>query len=97
MADETKQEPQEREAKAQLRKVNRNLAATATENTNERNKELTANLKEFGIDTDRMTEAANERVGDLQQMLMDEVRARPMLALCWAATIGLFVGFLAAR
>lgn len=63
----------------------------------DRNSELAANLKEFGIDTDRMAEAANERVSDLQQMIIDEVRARPLRAVCWAATAGLVAGLLWAR
>lgn len=63
----------------------------------ERDDELAENLKEFGIDTDRMSEAAHERVGDLQQMLIDEVRARPLRALGWAAAAGLVLGLMSAR
>lgn len=59
--------------------------------------ELSENLKEFGIDTDRMSEAAHDRVGDLQQMLIDEVRDRPLRALGWAAAAGLVLGLMSAR
>ncbi|WP_186420006.1 hypothetical protein [Bosea sp. CS1GBMeth4] len=54
-------------------------------------------LKEFGVDTDRMVEAASESARTLQDMLADEVRARPLRALGWAAAIGLVVGVIAAR
>jgi hypothetical protein len=55
------------------------------------------NLKAVGIDTGRMAGAAEERVTALQQMLMDEVRARPMRALAWAAGAGLVQGIWSAR
>jgi hypothetical protein len=55
------------------------------------------NLKAVGIDTERMAGAAEERVTALQQMLMDEVRARPMRALAWAAGAGLVLGIWSAR
>jgi hypothetical protein len=58
---------------------------------------LSGSLKSYGLDTERMTEAANEQVSEFQRMVMDEVRARPVRALGWAAAAGLFLGFLAAR
>jgi ElaB/YqjD/DUF883 family membrane-anchored ribosome-binding protein len=54
-------------------------------------------LKAYGVDTDVMAEAATERVSELQQMIMDEVRARPLRALGWAAAAGVVFGFWAAR
>lgn len=54
-------------------------------------------LKTVGVDTDRMSEAAGERVSEFQQMLGDEIRARPLRALGWAAAAGLVLGFMAAR
>lgn len=68
-----------------------------TFNDDEQSGELSENLKEFGIDTDRMSEAAHDRVGDLQQMLIDEVRNRPLRALGWAAAAGLVLGLMSAR
>lgn len=103
MTDDTKQSPgnSESEFQAFSRRVDEGAIGGASEKAqdghDDRKGEVTANLKEFGIDTDRMAEAANERVGDFQQMLIDEVRARPMRALCWAAAAGVFVGLLAAR
>lgn len=54
-------------------------------------------LKAYGVDTDVMTEAATERVSDLQQAIVDEVRARPLRALGWAAAAGFVFGFWAAK
>lgn len=54
-------------------------------------------LKAYGVDTDVMAEAATERVSELQQMIMDEVRARPLRALGWAAAAGVVFGFWAAK
>ncbi|WP_038366123.1 hypothetical protein [Bosea sp. UNC402CLCol] len=59
--------------------------------------EIVSNLKSVGIDTDRMSEAAGERVSELQRLVIEEVRAQPMRALAWAAAIGLVVGFWAAK
>lgn len=51
----------------------------------------------YGVDTDALTEAATERVGELQQMIIDEIRARPLRALCWAMAAGVVFGFWAAK
>jgi len=64
---------------------------------NDRSAELAANLKEFGIDTDRMAQAANEHASDLQRMMTDEIRTRPMRAVGWAAAAGFVIGLLWAR
>lgn len=60
-------------------------------------REGTSQLKKYGVDTGQMTEAAAERVTELQQLLIDEIRARPMRALGWAAAIGVVFGFWAAK
>lgn len=54
-------------------------------------------LKAYGVDTDAMTEAASERVSELQQMIIDEVQARPLRALGWAMAAGVVFGFWAAK
>lgn len=59
--------------------------------------DVNSNLKSVGIDTDRMTEAAGERAGELQRLLIEEVRAQPLRALAWAAAAGVIVGFWAAK
>ena len=58
---------------------------------------VTAQLKTYGVDTEQMTDAAAEQASELQQLIMDEVRARPMRALGWAAAAGVILGFWAAR
>lgn len=58
---------------------------------------IAANLKAMGVDTNQMSEAAGERVGEFQEMLESEIRARPMRALGWAVGIGVVIGFWAAK
>ncbi|KRE05028.1 hypothetical protein ASE63_25010 [Bosea sp. Root381] len=53
--------------------------------------------KRYGIDSDQMAEAATEQVSELQQLIVDEVRARPMRALGWAVAAGAVIGFWAAK
>ncbi len=59
--------------------------------------EVSDKLKSVGVDTDVMVDAAKEQVSELQRILMDEMRARPMRALGVAAAVGLFVGLMTAR
>ena len=58
---------------------------------------IAGSLKTYGVDTHQMTEVAGERVSELQRLIMDEVKARPMRALGWAAAAGVVFGFWAAR
>ncbi len=58
---------------------------------------VAARLKNYGVDTDQMTDAAAERASELQRLIIDEIRARPMRALGWAAAAGVVLGFWAAR
>ncbi len=59
--------------------------------------EVSDKLKSVGVDTDQMVDAAKEQVSELQRILMDEMRARPMRALGVAAAVGMFVGLMTAR
>jgi ElaB/YqjD/DUF883 family membrane-anchored ribosome-binding protein len=59
--------------------------------------DVSGKLKSVGVDTDVMVDAAKEQVSDLQRLLMEEMRARPMRALGVAAAVGLFVGLMTAR
>ncbi|RDJ26852.1 hypothetical protein DWF00_01345 [Bosea caraganae] len=63
--------------------------------------ELVANvsskLKAVGVDTDKMADVAKEQATDLQRLIVEEIRERPLRALGLAAAVGLFVGFLSAR
>ncbi|KRE11320.1 hypothetical protein ASE63_20405 [Bosea sp. Root381] len=54
-------------------------------------------LRSAGVDTDRMVEVAKEQATDLQHLIEEEIRERPLRALGLAAAVGLFVGFLSAR
>lgn len=66
--------------------------------SNESEQERTSDrLKAYGVDTDVMTEAATERVSELQQMIIDEIQSRPMRALGWAMAAGVVIGFWAAK
>jgi hypothetical protein len=64
---------------------------------NDRDGGLAAGLKAYGVDTSQMTEVAGERATELQQLLIDEIKARPLRALGWAAAAGVIFGFWAAR
>lgn len=54
-------------------------------------------LKAVGVDTDKMADVAKEQASELQRLIEEEIRDRPLRALGLAAAVGLFVGFLAAR
>lgn len=57
----------------------------------------TDDLTTHGVDTNQLIEAVQQTTNDLFQMVIDEVRARPIKALGWAAAAGLFLGFISAR
>jgi ElaB/YqjD/DUF883 family membrane-anchored ribosome-binding protein len=54
-------------------------------------------LRAAGLDTDRMVDVAKEQATELQRLIEEEIRERPLRALGLAAAVGLFVGFLSAR
>jgi len=54
-------------------------------------------LKAVGVDTDVMIGAARDQAGELQKLVADELKARPLRALGLAAAAGLIVGYLTAR
>ncbi len=54
-------------------------------------------LKASVVDTDVMAEATAGRLTEFQQLIMDEVRDRPLRALGWAAAVGVVFGFWAAK
>jgi ElaB/YqjD/DUF883 family membrane-anchored ribosome-binding protein len=54
-------------------------------------------LKSVGVDTDAMTSAAKEHATELQKIVAEELRTRPMRALGVAAAIGVVVGLMTAR
>jgi hypothetical protein len=58
---------------------------------------VSTTLKHAGVGADEMAVAIKEQAGTLQQMMIDEVRARPMRALAVAAIAGLVVGYISLR
>ncbi|KPF67612.1 hypothetical protein IP69_12975 [Bosea sp. AAP35] len=52
-------------------------------------------LEERADDTG--TNGSRTSQSDLQTMLVDEIRARPLRAIGWAAAAGLVIGFMASR
>ncbi|MBL8568122.1 MAG: hypothetical protein JNK84_03460 [Phreatobacter sp.] len=54
-------------------------------------------LKAVGVDTDVMLGAAKDQAGELQKLVADELKTRPLRALGLAAAAGLIVGYLSAR
>ncbi|OQW81927.1 MAG: hypothetical protein BVN31_09820 [Proteobacteria bacterium ST_bin15] len=58
---------------------------------------VSAHLKDIGVDTGVMAHAAKEQVSELQRLIGEELRARPLRALGIAAVLGVFVGLISAR
>jgi ElaB/YqjD/DUF883 family membrane-anchored ribosome-binding protein len=58
---------------------------------------VSTKLKTVGVDTDVMVNAAKDQASELQRILTDEMRARPMRALGIAAAVGVFVGLMTTR
>ncbi|MBN9061362.1 MAG: hypothetical protein BGP06_15510 [Rhizobiales bacterium 65-9] len=54
-------------------------------------------LKTVGVDTDVMKDAAKEQASELQRLLVDELKRRPMRTLGVAAGVGFVLGLLATR
>lgn len=75
----------------------RNAADTVRNAAGSLEETVTDKLKSVGVDTDQMVNIAKDQVSELQRLLMDEMRARPMRALGIAAAVGLFVGLMTAR
>ncbi len=48
-------------------------------------------------ETEELAEKAGERLTELQEILVDEIRARPLRAIAWAAAAGAILGFLTAK
>lgn len=80
-----------------LREGVEETATSAVDSALKMRDEVSDKLKSVGVDTDAMVGAAKEQASELQRILMDEMRARPMRALGVAAAVGLFVGLMTAR
>lgn len=58
---------------------------------------IAAKLKAAGIDTNVMAETAKGQASELQRLLAEELRTRPLRSLGIAAAVGLIVGLMTAR
>ncbi len=54
-------------------------------------------LRSYGVDADQIMDGAGERATELQRLIIDEIKARPLRALGWAAAAGVIFGCWAAR
>jgi hypothetical protein len=57
---------------------------------------VTAGAAEDQSESEQM-KMAGERVSQLEELLVNEIRARPLRAVGWAAAAGIMIGFWAAR
>lgn len=58
---------------------------------------VSAKLKNVGVDTDVMAQAAHDQMTELQRLLADELRARPFRALGVAAAVGFVFALMTTR
>lgn len=73
------------------------LKRTVADATSEIAGQVNSKLKDVGVDTDVLASAAKEQVTELQRLIGDELRARPMRALGIAAAVGFAFGVLTLR
>ncbi len=82
---------------ARVRREASEIEASLTRGAEDIAAQVGERLRSVGVDTDRMVDVAKEQASDLQRLIEDEIRERPLRALGLAAAVGLFVGFLSAR
>ncbi len=58
---------------------------------------VSSKLKSVGVDTDVIVDATQKTATDLQKMLVDEIKARPLRSLGIAAAIGVVFGMMQMR
>jgi ElaB/YqjD/DUF883 family membrane-anchored ribosome-binding protein len=88
---------QARQAGARAKRQASALEDTLTRSAEDIAATVTERLRAVGVDTDKMANVAREQASDLQQLIEDEIRERPLRALGLAAAVGLFIGYLSAR
>ena len=86
-----------RQAGARAKRQASALEDTLTRSAEDIAATVSERLRAVGVDTDKMVDVAKEQATELQQLIEDEIRERPLRALGIAAAVGLFIGFLSAR
>uniref|UniRef100_A0A9E7ZIG4 DUF883 C-terminal domain-containing protein n=1 Tax=Bosea sp. NBC_00436 TaxID=2969620 RepID=A0A9E7ZIG4_9HYPH len=86
-----------RQAGARAKRQASALEDTLTRSAEDIAATVSERLRAVGVDTDKMVDVAKEQATELQKLIEDEIRERPLRALGLAAAVGLFVGFLSAR
>jgi ElaB/YqjD/DUF883 family membrane-anchored ribosome-binding protein len=86
-----------RRAGARAKRQASALEETLTRSAEDIAATVSERLRAVGVDTDRMADVAREQASELQKLIEDEIRERPLRALGLAAAVGLFVGYLSAR
>ncbi len=80
-------------AKREINDMGHSIASSASDAVTT----VSDKLKAVGVDTDAMATAAKDQATELQKMLSEELRARPLRALGIAAALGVVVGLMTAR
>ena len=88
---------QARRTGARVRSQAAEVQDTLTQGADDIAATVSEKLRAVGVDADRMVDVAREQVSELQQLVEDEIRERPLRALGIAAMVGLFVGYMSAR
>ena len=80
-------------ARREASDVGRALSGAATDLADR----ASVKLRAAGVDADQLVEAARDQASELQRLIVNEVRARPLRALGVAALVGLAFGLLSSR
>jgi len=56
-----------------------------------------ADAKSGGVSAESAVQLSKGSVSDLQEMLINQIRSRPLRTLGWAAAVGVIVGVISAR
>jgi ElaB/YqjD/DUF883 family membrane-anchored ribosome-binding protein len=74
-----------------------NMANNAARTMSDAADTVSTKLKNVGVDTEVMANVVKEHTSDLQNMITNELQARPMRSLAIAAAIGAVIGMMTAR
>lgn len=80
-----------------LRQDASELGEKMMHNASEMAENVSTRLKSVGVDTDVMVDAAKGQASELQRLIAEELRTRPIRALGIAAVLGIVVGMMTTR